>query len=81
MEKQEDKKLVGKIANVIDIVLALIFFTIMAFLLRPFVPFQGEGVVELWAAITALPMTGVFWLLIQMFRVTFVDQLRAKRAE
>jgi len=79
MEPQENKKLVGKVANIIDIALTLTFYTIMAFVLRPFVPMQGEGVVELWAAITALPMAGIFWLVVQMFRVTLVDQLRAKQ--
>ena len=81
MEQQEEKKLVGKIANVIDVILALTFFAIMAFVLRPFVPFQGKGVVELWAAFTALPMAGVFWLVIQMFRVTLVDQMRSKHSK
>lgn len=82
MDNKENKKLIGKISNIIDIVLALAFFIVMAFVLRPFVPMQGEGVVEFWAAFTALPMAGVFWLLIQMFRVTIVDQIRsAKTAE
>ena len=82
MDNKENKKLIGKTSNIIDIVLALTFFIIMAFVLRPFVPMQGEGVVEFWAAFTALPMAGVFWLLIQMFRVTIVDQIRsAKTAE
>lgn len=81
MEKQEDKKLVGKLANVIDIAMALIFFVIMAFALRPFVPMQGKGVVEFWAAFTALPMAGVFWIVVQMFRVTLVDQIRAKKTD
>jgi len=81
MEKQEEKKLVGKLANVIDIAMALIFFIIMAFALRPFVPMQGKGVVEFWAAFTALPMAGVFWIVVQMFRVTLVDQIRAKKVD
>lgn len=81
MEKQEEKKLVGKLANVIDIAMALIFFVIMAFALRPFVPMQGKGVVEFWAAFTALPMAGVFWIVVQMFRVTLVDQIRAKKVD
>jgi len=79
MNTQEDKKLVGKVANVIDVVLALIFYAIMAHVLRPFVPMQGDGVVELWAAIAAIPTAGVFWLVVQMFRVTLVDQLRSQR--
>lgn len=79
METQENKKLVGKVANIIDVGLALVFFVIMAFAMRPFVPMQGDGVVEFWAAFTALPMTGVFWIVVQMFRVTLVDQLRARR--
>ena len=80
MENQEEKKLVGKTANLIDIALAVAFFIIMSFAMRPFVPMQGPGVVEFWAAFTALPMAGVFWIVVQMFRVTLVDQLRRKRS-
>lgn len=79
METQENTKLVGKVANVIDLGLTLLFFILMAFAMRPFVPMQGKGVVEFWAAFTALPMAGVFWIVVQMFRVTLVDQLRARR--
>lgn len=80
MDTQEDSKLVGKVANLFDLGLTLLFFVLMAFAMRPFVPMQGEGVVEFWAAFTALPMAGVFWLVVQMFRVTLVDQLRRRRS-
>lgn len=75
----EEKKLISKTAIIIDVVLTLVFYVIMAFVLRPFVPMQGPGVVEFWAAVTALPMAGVFWLVVQMFRVTFIDQIRSKK--
>jgi hypothetical protein len=81
MLEQSEKKLIGKGAMVMDIAIAGLFFIFMAFALRPHVPFDGEQNVVLWAAITAAPMTGVFWLALQMFRVTLVDQIRRKRAD
>jgi hypothetical protein len=81
MEDQENPKLTNPIAAIIDGVLALAFFIMMAFILRPFVPMQGPGVVEFWAAFTAIPLAGVFWLVIQMFRVTLTDQLRRRKSQ
>ena len=75
-EKNKEARLVGKISIITDILLALVFYVVMAFVLRPFVPMEGNGVTEFWAAFTAIPLAGVFWLLVQMFRVTLTDQLR-----
>lgn len=78
-DNNEEAKLVGKVSIITDLLLTLIFYVIMAFVLRPFVPMEGKGVTEFWAAFSAMPLAGVFWLLIQMFRVTLTDQLRRSK--
>jgi hypothetical protein len=76
----ESPKLTTRSSVAFDLLLALMFFGFMSWVLRANVPMQGPGVVELLAAVTAFPMAIVFWILIQMFRVTLVDQLRRSRA-
>ena len=78
-EQDTEPKLTSKATIIFDLVLVIAFYVIMARVLIPFVPMQGKGVPELWAAFTAIPLTGVFWLLSQMFRVTLTDQLRRSR--
>ncbi|MFP4351566.1 MAG: hypothetical protein ACLFTU_01890 [Puniceicoccaceae bacterium] len=64
-----------------DLVLTGLFFLFMTVVLRPFVPAQTPWIVWFFAGFTALPLTGVFWLASQMFRVTLTDQLRRKKSE
>ena len=78
-EQDAEPKLVSKTTIILDLILTIVFYGIMARVLIPFVPMQGKGVPELWAAFTAIPLAGVFWLLSQMFRVTLTDQLRRSR--
>jgi len=81
MTQETEKKLVGKTAVVVDIGIAGLFYVFMAFALRAHVPFQGSQNVALWGAVTAIPVTGVFWLALQMFRVTLVDQIRRRKSQ
>lgn len=76
---KESKKLTSSKTVLMDLVLTGIFFVIMTALLRPFVPADEPFYVWFLAAFTALPLTGVFWLASQMFRVTLVDQLRRQK--
>jgi hypothetical protein len=62
-----------------DLALTGLFFVFMTVVLRPFVPAQTPLLVWFFAGFTALPLTGIFWLATQMFRVTLTDQLRRKR--
>ena len=78
-EQDTEPKLTSKATIVFDLVLTIVFYAIMARVLVPFVPMQGKGVPDAWAAFTAIPMAGVFWLLTQMFRVTLTDQLRRSK--
>ncbi len=80
MENKEEKEvLVGKVAIIVDIIICAAVFVIMSLILRPFVPMQGEGVVEFWAAFTALPIALMFWIVLQMFRVTLSQQIQLKK--
>lgn len=75
------EKLTSPKTILFDLVLTGIFFLFMTSMLRPFVPAQTPAIIWFFAAFTALPLTGVFWLASQMFRVTLTDQLRRKKAE
>jgi hypothetical protein len=75
------EKLTSSKTILFDLFLTGIFFLFMTSMLRSFVPAQTPILVWLFAAFTALPLTGVFWLASQMFRVTLTDQLRRKKAE
>ena len=76
-----DQKLTSPKTILFDLVLTGIFFLFMTWVLRPFVPAQSAFVIWFFAGFTALPLTGVFWLACQMFRVTLTDQLRRGQAE
>lgn len=73
-QKQPDARLAGNV--VLDSILTLIAFGIFFVICRSHVPSSDPAMINLWGAITASCMTGVFWLAWQMFRVT----LRGQRA-
>lgn len=72
--KQPDSRLAGNI--VLDTLLTVIAFGIFFLICRPHVMSDDPTMKNLWGAITASCLTGVFWLAWQMFRVT----LRGERA-
>jgi len=75
-----DKKLVGPAGIIIDIVLTGVFFVFMCGVIYPHTPDFSERGKQLSAAYTSLCLTGVFWITLQCFRVTFADQIRRKKA-
>jgi hypothetical protein len=70
--KQPDSRLAGNV--ILDSVLSLIAFGIFFVICRSHVPSNDAFMINLWGAITASCMTGVFWLAWQMFRVTLRGQ-------
>jgi hypothetical protein len=66
-------KLVTRRGMIIDLVLTAIFFVIMSQFLRSNVMDEREAVVTFFAAYTALCVSGVFWLALQLFRAVFAD--------
>jgi hypothetical protein len=80
MPDEEEKPLVSVFGRITDLILSTLFFLFMwLFVLKPHVPSEDPIVVNYIAAMTALCMTGVFWLAVNMFRVTRVDFQRRKK--
>lgn len=72
--KQPDSRLAGNV--VLDTVLTIIAFGIFFYFCRSHVMSDDPSAKNIWGAVTACCLTGVFWLAWQMFRVT----LRGQRA-
>jgi len=80
MSDEEEKPLVSGFGKITDIILSVVFFLFMWLsVLKPHVPSEDPMVVNYIAAMTAFCMTGVFWLAVNMYRVTRVDFQRRKK--
>jgi hypothetical protein len=77
---QSEEKLVSPVSLVVDAVLVVAFFLYLYSLVSPHVPSNDPKMIKVWGGLCAACMSGVFWLCIQMFRVVFRAQRRAKRA-
>ncbi len=75
-----DKKLVGPLAIIFDLGLTAVFFLFMWYVAYAHTPDFSERGRQISAAFCSLCITGVFWLCVQGFRVTLVDQMRRKKA-
>lgn len=75
-------KLVTKQAVVIDLVLTVVFFVWITSILKKHVPWSeaGETAVLLGAAYCGACLAGVFWMALNLFRVTLADQMLPKAA-
>ena len=74
-----DPKLVSTKGVIIDLALALVFFACFAIYLRPYVPSYKEPFVTVFATATAVCLSSVFWLGLNMFRVVLADQRKRAR--
>ena len=79
MAEKTDKPLVSQRGLVFDFVLAISFFLFMSWVLIPHIPSQDPMAVKIVAGMASFCMTGVFWIAINMLRVTWVDYSRRKR--
>jgi hypothetical protein len=77
-----EQKHVTSLTIAVDLVLVAVFFFFMFGWVKPHVPAYDPKWVNLFGALTAISVTGVFWLAIQMFRVVVAGEkrLRAERA-
>ncbi len=77
-----EQKHVTPVTIAVDLVLTAVFFFFMFGWVKPHVPSYDPMWVNIWGVLTALCVTGVFWLAIQMFRVVLAGErtLRAERA-
>lgn len=75
------EKLTSPKTVVFDLGLTAIFYVAMTQLLTPFAVGDNPSTFGryLQAAFCAVPVTGVFFIALEMFRVTLTDQLRRKK--
>jgi hypothetical protein len=76
-------KLITKHAVVIDLVLTVVFFVWINSILKKHVPWSeaGQTAVLLGAAYCGLCLAGVFWMALNLFRVTLADQMLPKTVD
>lgn len=72
---EPEKKLVTRSSLAVDGILVIAFFIFMYRVASTHVPSNDPAMIRLWGAITSSCLSAVFWLALQMFRVT----LRAQR--
>jgi hypothetical protein len=63
----------------VDAVLTLAVFVFLTWIMTGHVPSNDPFNIWFWAAMTALCMTAVFWLALQMFRAVLRKQREAGR--
>ena len=67
----------------VDLVLVAVFFYFMFGWVKSHVPSTDPKFVTLFGGLTALCVTGVFWMAVQMFRIVLAGEkiLKAERAK
>ena len=74
-ESEAKPKLITPVAIVTDLAASAVFFLVFwLFILPPHVPAFTPVPVYFWSAYTAFCLTGVFWIGLQLFRVTLARQ-------
>ena len=76
----DQRKLMHPIWHVLCLIPTAIFFVYMAGVCYKHTPDWSETYKRIAGAYTALALTGVFWMCLQGFYVTLVDQRRRKKA-
>lgn len=71
---QPEQKNVTPVSLLVDAILVLGFFVYMYGVVKVHVPSNDPKMIMLWGALTSACMSGVFWFVIQMFRVVFKAQ-------
>lgn len=76
----ENRKLVTPLGALIDVVICgVVFLVFFLFIIPPHVPFYEPFWKYFFSAYTSVVMAGFAWLALCLFRVTLVDQLRARK--
>lgn len=75
-QNQPQEKHASPVTVVVDIVLVAAFFAFMFWVMKGHVPSNDPKMIALWGAVTALCLTGVFWLALWMFRMVWRFQFR-----
>lgn len=79
--ENEKAKLVGKGAIVFDLLLTILFFVYMTSVCISHVQSDTVRMQYIIGAYGASCVAGVFWLALQLLRVTCVDQMRKKKVK
>ncbi len=77
-EKPAAQKFTTPLSLLVDAILCLAFFGYEYTVMAAHVPSYDKSNIALWAGLSALCLTGVFWLALQMFRVVFRFQRQLK---
>ena len=76
----EDRKLISTGGVFFDLVLTLFFGVFMTMVCSEHAPPMTSGSAKVMiGAFTAVPITGTFWLALNLFRVTVVDMVRRRK--
>jgi hypothetical protein len=76
----DTRKLISPLAHVAFLVLTAVFFACMYPVIYPHTPDFGDRGKMAVAAYTTLSITVIFWIVLNCFWVTLVDQRRRKKA-
>ena len=74
-----EKKSFSPIMLVIDLALTAGFFVFIFGLVKPHVPSLDSTMINLWGALAAGCMSGVFWLAMQMLKTVYRFQRDSKK--
>lgn len=74
-----EQKHVTPVTIAVDLVLVAVFFYFMFGWVKPHVPSNDPKFILIFGALTAICVTGVFWMAIQMFRVVLAGEKTLKR--
>jgi hypothetical protein len=78
-EPEQMKKLTSPTSLLVDAVLVIIFSVYMYSVVSTHVPSTDPRMIFIWGLYTTACLTGVFWLALQMFRVTYRAQREARK--
>jgi len=77
--EQSEQKHTTPVSLLVDAILVILFFVFMFGVLQKHVPSNDPHMIKLWGALAAACMSGVFWLVWQMFKQVFRAQRAAKK--
>jgi uncharacterized membrane-anchored protein len=80
-EPEQMQNLTTPVSLVVDAVLVVVFFIYMYSVLSTHVPSTDPKMILIWGLYTTTCVTGVFWLALQMFRVTYRAHREARKAK
>jgi hypothetical protein len=79
-EDKDHRKLISPLGHVVMLGLSAVFFVFMTTVAYTHTPDFSERGKWVVAAYTSSCISGIFWLVLNCFWVTLVDQLRRKKA-